>query len=359
MKRKIHIKAPGRICLFGEHQDYLGLPVISAAISLYIHIKAKQNNKKTFNLHFQDLNKTESISLDGQELEYQSKRDYIKSAYNILLRKGYSFKEGYNCQIYGNIPMGAGAASSSALTVAWVVFLLNTTRTKLSLPEIADIAHAAEVIEFQESGGKMDHTTSVFGNLLYMETREQIFLEHLNAKIREIVLGDSREKKTTVGDLFRVKTQVLEEIKVLRQKLPEIDLKSTRLKEIEEYLDNSEISKKIYANIINRDLTQEAKVLLKDESFDKNKLGVLLNKHHIQLSENLGVSTKKIDSMIDAALNAGALGAKINGSGFGGTMFAYAPNYEKEVAKAIRNCGGTPYNISIVSGVNLHDKSNK
>ena len=26
--------APGRVCLFGEHQDYLGLPVIAAAIPL-------------------------------------------------------------------------------------------------------------------------------------------------------------------------------------------------------------------------------------------------------------------------------------------------------------------------------------
>ncbi|MFX0134526.1 MAG: mevalonate kinase [Candidatus Hodarchaeota archaeon] len=352
MKKKFKIKAPGRICFFGEHQDYLGLPVISAAISLYIHIKAKLNKEKRFNLNFKDLNKKESISLDGQELKYQNDRDYIRSAYNVLLRKGYSFNQGYDCRIYGDIPISAGAASSSALTVAWVVFLLNTIETKLTLPEIADIAHTAEVIEFHESGGKMDHITSVFGNLLYIMTKEQIFIENLNAKIKKVVLGDSMEKKTTVDDLLRVKTQVLEGLKDLKQNIPIFDLKTTKLNKIEKYLDNSETSKTILANIINRDLTQEAKTLLKNENFDKKKLGKLLNEHHIQLSENLGVSTKKINSMIDAALAAGALGCKINGSGFGGTMFAYAPGDEKKVAQAIKNCGGTPYIINIVHGVN-------
>ncbi len=354
MKKEFKLKAPGRVCLFGEHQDYLGLPVISAAISLYINIKAKSNDKKKFNLNFLDLNKRESITINGQELEYQSSRDYIKSAYNILLRKGYTFNQGYNCKISGKIPMSAGAASSSALTVAWVAFLLNSIKIQLSLTEIASIAHVAEVVEFQESGGNMDHITSAFGNLLYIENRGQIFIEHLNAKIEKIVLGDSMEKKTTVEDLFKVKKQVLKGINDLKENFPNFDLNSTKLDEVEEYLDNSESSKKIYANIVNRDLTQAAKKLLKDEHFDKKKLGKLLNEHHNQLNENLRISSKKINSMIDAALDAGALGCKINGSGFGGTMFAYAPGNEKKVAKAIEKCGEKSYIVKIVDGVNYN-----
>ena len=34
----MEISTPGRICLFGEHQDYLGLPVLAMAISLRINI---------------------------------------------------------------------------------------------------------------------------------------------------------------------------------------------------------------------------------------------------------------------------------------------------------------------------------
>ena len=38
------IVTPGRICLFGEHQDYLGLPVIAMAISLRISIVGEKRN---------------------------------------------------------------------------------------------------------------------------------------------------------------------------------------------------------------------------------------------------------------------------------------------------------------------------
>jgi galactokinase len=40
MKNRIKVSAPGRICLFGEHQDYLGLPVITAAIDLRLELTA-------------------------------------------------------------------------------------------------------------------------------------------------------------------------------------------------------------------------------------------------------------------------------------------------------------------------------
>ncbi|MEP0823197.1 MAG: GHMP kinase, partial [Ignavibacterium sp.] len=43
--------------------------------------------------------------------------------------------------------------------------------------------------------------------------------------------------------------------------------------------------------------------------------------------------------MIDAALKAGALGAKINGSGGGGCMFAYAPDNADRVAEAVGALG--------------------
>ena len=39
MQNKIISKAPGRVCLFGDHQDYLGLPIIATTIDKEITIK--------------------------------------------------------------------------------------------------------------------------------------------------------------------------------------------------------------------------------------------------------------------------------------------------------------------------------
>ena len=43
-KKKFEIisKAPARVCLFGDHQDYLNLPVIACAIDRFIEIKANK-----------------------------------------------------------------------------------------------------------------------------------------------------------------------------------------------------------------------------------------------------------------------------------------------------------------------------
>ncbi len=46
----IRVKAPGRVVLFGEHQDYLHLPVIPMAIDKYITIEGTEHSK--FEMYF-------------------------------------------------------------------------------------------------------------------------------------------------------------------------------------------------------------------------------------------------------------------------------------------------------------------
>ena len=50
-------KAPARICLFGDHQDYLGLPVIACAIDKYITVEGKPNHSNFLNFNLKDLEK--------------------------------------------------------------------------------------------------------------------------------------------------------------------------------------------------------------------------------------------------------------------------------------------------------------
>jgi len=75
-----------------------------------------------------------------------------------------------------------------------------------------------------------------------------------------------------------------------------------------------------------------------------------LSTHHAQLRDGLDLSTPKIERMMDAALAAGALGGKINGSGGGGCIFAFAPGREEDVAEAIRREGGVPYIVRVDDG---------
>ena len=79
----------------------------------------------------------------------------------------------------------------------------------------------------------------------------------------------------------------------------------------------------------------------------------MLTKHHTILRDVLKVSTSKIEVMLEAALNAGALGGKINGSGGGGCMFAYAPKNPEAVAEAIEKVGGKAHIVESTAGSTL------
>ena len=88
-------------------------------------------------------------------------------------------------------------------------------------------------------------------------------------------------------------------------------------------------------------------------SFDEARLGAMLCEHQVQLRDGVGVSHPKLDAMIDAAMEAGALGGKLNGSGCGGTMFAYAPGRQEEVKEAIERVGGKAYIVHLRGGVTV------
>ena len=65
----IRIKAPGRICLFGEHQDYLNYPIIAMAISKYIYLEAKKISEPKFLITLPDINESIEIPLNSRELD--------------------------------------------------------------------------------------------------------------------------------------------------------------------------------------------------------------------------------------------------------------------------------------------------
>ena len=122
---KISIVAPSRICLFGDHQDYLGLPVIACAINRQVTLTAEKNNSKEFILSLPDINSERHFSID-EDFEELNSGDFFASTIRRVKRYGCIPDIGYSITIQGNIPVNAGVSSSSAIIVTWTSFLLNT-----------------------------------------------------------------------------------------------------------------------------------------------------------------------------------------------------------------------------------------
>lgn len=356
MNNIINVSTPGRICLFGEHQDYLGLPVIAAAISRRVNITGFNRTDGKAIIHLPDIRRENAFSI-FPEMPYIHKRDYFRSALNILQREGYTFKKGIECTVQGNIPINSGTSSSSALLINWIHFLTKMADNPklISAEEMAEIGYQAEVSEFKEAGGMMDHYSTAVGNVIYLESTPKIKVEGLKPTLRTFVLGDSQEPKDTVGLLKRVKGGVLDAIEKIKKTNPEFSLFKVTHSELDNYQDllSSEEIELIKGNIANRDILIEALNLLKSGDFQDSTLGALLNLHQDNLRDKLKISTPKIDRMIATSLDAGALGGKINGSGGGGCMFAYAPTDPEKVAKAIEKQGGKAYIITIDEGTSL------
>ena len=353
------VTAPGRICLFGEHQDFLGLSVIAAPISLNITLACQSRTDDRFFLELPDMDETDHFHCDW-DIDYRHNRDYIRSATNVLKRHGLRLERGHDCTVRGTIPINAGTSSSSALVVAWTAFLLHTQENDLPRDgeAIARFAHEAEVLEFDEPGGMMDHFSSAVGGLLYIDCQEPIHYDRLPAQLEGFVLGDTRVPKDTTGTLKASRDDTRAGLAILREHIADFDLRTTPLAQAEEFfsLMPGLVQQRVRANFINRDLCQEARQMLSAGAVDEARLGQMLSEHQTQLREGISVSHPELDRLIDVACEAGALGGKLNGSGCGGCMFAYAPGRQQEVKEAIDRAGGRGFVVSLGEGVRVQQR---
>jgi len=352
------VSAPGRICLFGEHQDYLHLPVIPCAISLRISISGKRRHDSCIHLHLPDIHDEKSFSIE-RELPYIEERDYIRSAVNILQREQFTYSHGFDVTVRGNIPINSGTSSSSALVVAWIAFLakMSEQAQRLSPETIARYAHRAEVLEFAEPGGMMDQYSSALGGVVFLDFHPQMSIVSMDPNLGTFVLGDSGEPKDTQSILARVKNRVIGITELLSKKHSDFSLRQLNVEDVValgEVLSNEEVAL-LEGTVRNYQITQEAKRLLKQTPLDHRRVGQLLNDHQQILRDILKISTPKIDRMLEAALEAGAYGGKINGSGGGGCMFVYAPEKPEFVAQAIEKAGGKAYIITMDRGVTFDE----
>jgi galactokinase len=353
---ELTISTPGRVCLFGEHQDYLLLPVIPCAISLRIRLSGRRRSDSRVDLNLPDIGAREIFRLDDART-YLRERDYYRSVVNVLRRHGVSIAGGFDCTVRSTIPVNAGTSSSSALVVSWAHFLARMSEQELS-PSAAELgrwAYEAEVLEFGEPGGMMDQYSTAYGGIVAIDFFPDVRVERLDAALGTIVLGDSREPKETKLILSRVKDRVLAIARRLTAEDPHFSLATASLNDPAAAGDrlSPEERSLLAGTLRNRDITAEARELLRRVPLDHRRLGALLTEHQRVLRDSLHISTPKIDRMLDAALAAGAYGGKINGSGGGGCMFAYAPEAPERIAEAIERAGGTAYIVRADAGTRV------
>jgi galactokinase len=352
---QLTISAPGRICLFGDHQDYLGLPVIACAINRQIVLSAEKNNKGVFHIIMPDISSERKIDI-SETFEIIESQDYFASAIRVVRRYGCNPSVGYTLTLKSNIPINAGVSSSSAIVVAWVHFLLKAFGCDhpVTPPFIAKLAYEAEVVEHDSPGGRMDQYTSSIGNIIYIDTAQDAAFQTIRTSLEGLVLAESGIPKQTLGLLSHLRGYATEAIETVSKKVPEFSIAKAKLEDYNELKGHltEELQPYFYAAIKNHSVTQEAIVTFKNKPLDHNHIGHLMSEHHQVLKDVLKITVPRIDAMIDAALKAGAYGAKIVGSGGGGSIAALAPPSKKlDVINAILESGAKDaYEVLVTPG---------
>jgi len=356
MSTEIRVSTPSRLCLFGEHLDYLGLEVIAVAINLRFSAKIAKREDSLIKIRIRDasIDTLNAENTDGLYTEYtfdlakpivyENNRDYLRSTVNVLLRAGYKLT-GFDIQMDSEIPIGKGMCSSSTMIVVLTRAMLEAIgHEDANNPEkIAHLAFDAEVTEFGEPGGMMDHYTSALGGLVNLSFPDgKTEVSRLSGKLGgRFILFDSLQQKDTTRVLGNAKTPALEAIDMLK----EYGITSVR-----DFTDDAKMPlleklddmhrRVLSAAVDNYRILLEAKALLDADVIDDAAIGALITRHHANLRDGLQISTPRIEEILNTAIENGALGGKINGSGGGGCGYVYAREADCEkIMKAIEALG--------------------
>ncbi len=350
----ITFQVPARICFFGDHQDYLGLPVIAGTIDRFIQLVAVPNTTQNFIIALEDLNSTVTIALD-ESLENLKEGDYFRSAMAVLKEHGFRFNQGHTVRISGNIPVNAGLSSSSALIVAWIRFLITSQNgiKEVNDVEIGRWAYSAEVEYFGQPGGLMDQFTIAQQGLLYIDTQTGR-TERLKNQLGQLVVAESGIPKKTLSVLKNARVFAQNAVAAVRRVHPEFELLSATEDDYYSYKDlmDSRYHDHWYAAIHNYQITKQAKAVLIKNEDSREQLGQLMDQHQHILQNQIQNTPKPMIAMMDAARKAGALGAKTVGSGGGGCMVAMVNEDKKDqVITAFLRSGATKaYEVNLIGG---------
>lgn len=365
MVNQYKISAPGRICLFGEHQDYLQLSVIPAAINIRCYIEGIPNNSGKILLNDEGFDKMIEIPFHSKFLKTPhilGSDDYFKAVCNVFMKKGYfrnlKQKFGFKGRLWNEIPQQSGLSSSAAILVVFAKLIDIILQLDLDEKEIAHCAYLAEHNEMGIPCGQMDQLSVSLGGIFQMKCITPPIINKIDYNIPGLVVGNTLIPKST-NTVHSVRVNEIEEaINFLNTKI-KFDIYKTTFEEVEDYLSSkNEIwLKRIRATLKNRDITAEAIKELRKSDPDLKYIGALLNEHQDYLRDDFEVSVEKIDRMIDAGIKAGAFGGKLTGAGMGGSVIMLAPENQKKVVKALTKAGGLGFSVNIDEGLRFETKS--
>jgi galactokinase len=285
--------APGRLNLIGEHTDYSGGLVLPAAIQLGVtlRVSAAAGDVRLDSPRF---GPGESFGADGGGPPAAGWARYGQGVAAELAALGRP-PVGLVGRVDSDLPPGAGLSSSAALEVAIALALCAVAGFELEPLELALACQRAELRAVGVPCGILDQAASVLGRENEALLLDCGTLDYRYVRVPEraaLVIVDSGIAHSHESSGYADRRRELEE--GMPSRVRHVETENQRVLDFAAAL----------------------------EADDLETAGRLLVASHASLRDDYEVSLPAIDALVERALAAGALGARIVGGGFGGSVLA-------------------------------------
>lgn len=285
--------APGKIILFGEHAVVYGRPALAVPVT-QVHADVEITDSSRAGIWTD----APDIDLHAEVNTLPSDHPIASVIHNFLFISRISPFPNLDIKITSTIPVASGLGSGAAVTVALTRALSGHLNYSITDEEVNSFTYEIEKLHHGTPSG-IDNTVVTYAKPVYF-VKGQPIETFVAGKPFTVVIGDtgiSAPTKESVGDVRRL------------------------------WEANQDKWDGVFDEI--GEIARQARSTI--ESGKWESLGELMNQNHILLQE-MTVSSPELDTLITAAKNAGALGAKMSGGGRGGNMIALV---EKEKAPVV------------------------
>ena len=280
--------------------------------------------------------------------------NYIKGIfyyfYKLNIKSG-----GLNCSFSGSIPMGSGLSSSAALEVATCFAIQEYCKSSIGLKKIAEISQQAEQNFAGCKCGLLDQYSSIYGiknALIYSDFRtHKINSVNISKTAIFLMINSNITHELSESPYNERREKCYQAVKEL-DKLFDKKINSLRDITYEEFKKNKNQLHNLAARRAEHVVGEIDRVKKGLDCIKNNRLidfGSLLFESHESSIENFENSCKELNIIVDCAKKEGALGARLSGGGWGGSVVALTTvdKAKKLSNKILENCKNKGLNPSI------------
>jgi galactokinase len=315
--------APGRANLMGEHTDYNDGFVLPFALAQGTTAAAVRRSDGILSLTSrQEPGPAAEFALDGLAPGLVTGWTAYPAGVAWALREaGYDIP-GATIEIDSDVPAGAGLSSSAALECAVALALTGLAGISgIHRGELAAIARRAENEFVGVPSGIMDQSASLLcqkGHALLLDC-QSLETTQVPCAAHLLVINTNASHQLTAGDYGARRAECAEAARLLS--VPTLRLITDC--GITSGIPDRTLRKRARHVCTDNQRVLRSADLLRAGSYEA--VGALLTEAHASLRDDFEISWPEADVAVDAALSAGALGARMIGGGFGGSVLAMIP----------------------------------